>query len=235
MCSALTFARTPQIGLHRTGSIRLLEKGNADRLTEAKQHVAMAALYDDPGLPTTLISAAEVAALHPLVDVSTVEAGIYTTQDGDVCPTLLTTCLAKLAQADGASIVHNAEVDTVTRQPNGTFTVSTVNGALYQADAVVNAAGLWSRKFSRQLGLEDTHPALVIEHQYAITETIPALKGKVRNDGRGVPCTARSRGRSRGRAPPWPSSSRPLILHLPSNPPLDRRCATASACHACAT
>lgn len=180
MCSALTFARTLQIGLHRTGSIRLLEKGNADRLTEAKQHVAMAALYDDPGLPTTLISAAEVAALHPLVDVSTVEAGIYTTQDGDVCPTLLTTCLAKLAQADGASIVHNAEVDTVTRQPNGTFTVSTVNGALYQADAVVNAAGLWSRKFSRQLGLEDTHPALVIEHQYAITETIPALKGKVR-------------------------------------------------------
>jgi dimethylglycine dehydrogenase len=167
--------------------------------------------------------------------VSTVEAGIYTTKDGDVCPTLLTTCLAKLAQADGASIVHNAEVDTVTRQPNGTFTVSTVNGALYQADAVVNAAGLWSRKFSRQLGLEDTHPAFVIEHQYAITETIPALKGKVWNDGRGVPCTARSRGRSRGRAPPWPSSSRPLILHLPSNPPLDRRCATASACHACAT
>lgn len=142
--------------------------------------MAMAALYDDPGLPTTLISAAEVAALHPLVDVSTVEAGIYTTQDGDVCPTLLTTCLAKLAQTDGASIVHNAEVDTVTRQPNGTFTVSTVNGALYQADAVVNAAGLWSRKFSRQLGLEDTHPAFVIEHQYAITETIPALKGKVR-------------------------------------------------------
>jgi len=234
VCSALTFARTPQIGLHRTGSIRLLEKGNADRLTEAKQHVAMAALYDDSGLPTTLISAAEVAALHPLVDVSTVEAGIYTTQDGDVCPTLLTTCLAKLAQADGASIVHNAEVDTVTRQPNGTFTVSTVNGALYQADAVVNAAGLWSRKFSRQLGLEDTHPAFVIEHQYAITETIPALKGKVRTrrPRRALHCAIL---RAISRAPPWQSSSRPLILHPPSNPPLDRRCATASACHACAT
>jgi len=174
------------IGLHITGSIRLIEKGNPDRLTEAKQHVAMAALYDDPGLPTTLITPKEVAALHPLVDTSGVEAGVFTPRDGDVDPTLLTTCIAGLAKADGAEFVHNAEVETIERRSNGTFEVRTGAGAVFKADAVVNAAGLWSRRFSRQLGLEQTHPAFVIEHQYAITETIPALKGKV-GDGERVP------------------------------------------------
>ena len=34
------------IGLHRPGSIRLIEKGNRDRYIEAMQHVAMAKIYD---------------------------------------------------------------------------------------------------------------------------------------------------------------------------------------------
>ena len=42
------------VGLHLTGSIRLIEKGDKDRLLEAKQHVAMAKLYDDPALPTEI-------------------------------------------------------------------------------------------------------------------------------------------------------------------------------------
>ena len=198
------------IGLHITGSIRLIEKGNPDRLTEAKQHVAMAALYDDPGLPTTLITPEEVAALHPLVDTSGVDAGVFTPRDGDVDPTLLTTCVAGLAKADGAEFVHNAEVETIERRSDGTFEarrralrppspllsphpapplapaprltsrppssdprpaarqVRTGAGAVFEADAVVNAAGLWSRRFSRQLGLEQTHPpASVVEHRYS--------------------------------------------------------------------
>ena len=167
------------VGLHITGSIRLIETGNADRMTDAKQHVAMAALYDDPELPTSLISPEEVQALHPLVNVSGVQAGVYTPRDGDVDPTLLTTCIGKLAKQDGAKFVFNAEVDTITRREDGVFEVVTAEGNHYEADAVINAAGLWSRRFSRQLGLESTHPAYVIEHQYAITETIPELKGKV--------------------------------------------------------
>ncbi len=79
-----------------------------------------------PRLPGRLCT--QVAALHPLVDVSTIEAGLYTPQDGDVCPTLLTTCVAKLAKADGASIVYNAEVDTVARNPDGSFAVTTSGG-----------------------------------------------------------------------------------------------------------
>ena len=144
-------------------AIRLIEKGDSDRLLEAKQHVAMAKLYDDPALPTTMISPSEIAAMHPLVDVSGIECGVFTPHDGDVDPTMLTTAISRDAKADGAKFRFNAEVT---------------------ADAVVNAAGLWSRRFSNQLGM--AHPAFVIEHQYAITEAIPELQGRL-GDGQRVP------------------------------------------------
>jgi len=182
------------VGLHITGSIRLIEKGNADRLVEAKQHLAMAALYDDPSLPTQLVSAEEVKALHPLVDVSGIECGLYTPRDGDVDPTLLTTCIAKLAQADGAMLRFNAEVEHISKRQDGGFDVKLAgSGEPLTADVVVNAAGLWSRKFSNQLGM--AHPAFVIEHQYAVTETLPQLKGMV-GDGQRVPVLRDLRGSS---------------------------------------
>ena len=58
------------------------------------------------------------------------------------------------------------------------------------ADVVINCAGLWSRKFSNQLsaatGIAMNHPAFVIEHQYAVTEALPQLEGRL-GDGQRVP------------------------------------------------
>ncbi|KAL1499075.1 hypothetical protein AB1Y20_013590 [Prymnesium parvum] len=176
------------VGLHRTGSIRLIPRGETDRLAEARQHVAMARLYDDPSLPTTLIGAAEVAALHPLVDVSGVECGVYTPKDGDVDPTMLTTCLSKLAAADGAAFRMHSEVREVRRVAAGFEVLLAPREAgeaeVLHADAVVNCAGLWSRRFSAQLGM--AHPAYVIEHQYAISESLPQLRGRLA-EGERVP------------------------------------------------
>eukprot|EP00515_Schizochytrium_aggregatum_P017301 CAMPEP_0202098848 /NCGR_PEP_ID=MMETSP0965-20130614/2104_1 /ASSEMBLY_ACC=CAM_ASM_000507 /TAXON_ID=4773 /ORGANISM="Schizochytrium aggregatum, Strain ATCC28209" /LENGTH=869 /DNA_ID=CAMNT_0048667351 /DNA_START=74 /DNA_END=2683 /DNA_ORIENTATION=+ len=178
------------IGLHRPGSIRIIEKGNTDRLVEAKQHVAMAALYDDPEFPTELLSASEVAALHPLLDSSLVECGVFTPFDGDVDPTSLTNCVARLAKDDGAEIRFNADVTGVSRQPDGRFSVKLAPGPglapdtvldPIECDIVINAAGLWSRNVSDMAPVDPgqaalSHPAFVIEHQYAITETVPEVK-----------------------------------------------------------
>ena len=166
-------------GLHLTGSIRLIEKGDGDRLLEAKQHLAMARLYDDPALPTTMIGADEIARLHPLVDVSNIECGVFTPRDGDVDPTMLTTAIARVATAHGAQFRFNAEVRDVRVRADGRFDVAVGDDEVLSADAVVNCAGLWSRRFSRLL--RDSghpvphHPALVIEHQYAVTESLPKL------------------------------------------------------------
>ena len=186
------------VGLHLTGSIRLIEKGDKDRLLEAKQNVAMAKLYDDPALPTEMLTASEVAALHPLVDISNIECGVWTPKDGDVDPTMLTTAISRRAKAAGAEFKFHAEVQSLARRPDGSgFDVAVQLGGgsaeggeaaavaeTMSADIVINCAGLWSRKFSNQLGM--AHPAFVIEHQYAITEAIPALEGRL-GDGERVP------------------------------------------------
>lgn len=183
------------VGLHITGSIRLIGKGDTDRLTEAKQHLALAKLYDDPALPTSMLTAEEVAAMHPLVDVTNIECGVYTPKDGDVDPTMLTTCISKLAKADGAEFRMNAEVSTVSRRADGVFEVTLAGEVpeVLEADAVVNCAGLWSRKFSNQLGMP--HPAFVIEHQYAVTESLPQLEGRL-GDGQRVPVLRDLKGSS---------------------------------------
>ena len=38
----------------------------------------------------------EIAALHPLLDVTSIECGVWTPRDGDVCPTQLTHAVAPL-------------------------------------------------------------------------------------------------------------------------------------------
>ena len=177
-------------GLHLTGSIRLIEKGDGDRLLEAKQHLAMARLYDDPALPTSMIGADEIARLHPLVDVSNIECGVFTPRDGDVDPTMLTTAISRVATAHGAQFRFNAEVRDVRVRADGRFDVAVGDDEVLSADAVVNCAGLWSRRFSRLLGDSGHpvphHPALVIEHQYAVTESLPELAGRL-GDGERVP------------------------------------------------
>lgn len=161
------------VGLHLTGSIRLVPKGDRDRALEARHHYEMAKLYDDPSLPTSLLSPDEIRALHPLIDTSEIEFGLYTPKDGDIDPTLLTNCVAKLARSHGAEFRFNTEVTSVRRAESGEYVLSCKGGEDLAANIVVNAAGLWSQRFSQQLGL--SHPAMVLEHHYAITESIAEL------------------------------------------------------------
>lgn len=160
------------ISLHTPGSIRIIEKNNKDRLFEAKQHLAMASLYDDPKYKTELISPSEIKFLHPFINVENIEAGLYTPFDGDVDPTQLTNCLAKEAKHNGTEILFNQEVININKIKNE-FIVNTRNDD-YVSDTLINCGGLWSRNISNMLGLYQ--PTMVIEHQYVITENIPITK-----------------------------------------------------------
>lgn len=170
------------VGLHTPGSIRIVDKGNKDRLLEAKQHLAMAKLFDDPAYPTSLISAEEVKALHPLLDIDQVECGLYTPYDGDVDPTSLTNTVARIAREQGTNLRLNAEVVKITeaKTPGNRFAVHVKGDAEpIECDTIVNAAGLWSRNVTDMVpgGIEKlNHPAFVIEHQYAITEVVPQVR-----------------------------------------------------------
>ena len=164
------------IGLHLPGSIRLIEKNHEGRMYEAKQHVNMARLFDGEEFPTTFIDVDEIKEKHPLVCTDNIECGIWTPSDGDIDPTSLTNCVAQLARKAGATIKFNQNVHAITRSQHKTFLVTTETGETFEADAVVNAAGLWSRGVSEMVDPTIAHPAFVIEHQYAITDTMPEIQ-----------------------------------------------------------
>jgi dimethylglycine dehydrogenase len=163
------------IGLHLPGSIRLIEKNHTGRLYEAQQHVDMAQLFDDSEHTTRMIDVDEIQEKHPLVNTDNIECGIWTPSDGDIDPTSLTNCVANIARHAGAKILFNQHVQTI-QKTNNSFQLTTKEGETYEADSVVNAAGLWSRGVTEMMDPSMCHPAFVIEHQYAITDTMPEIQ-----------------------------------------------------------
>lgn len=53
----------------------------------------MASLYDNTEYPTRMICNDEIQELHPLIDTSGVQCGLWTPSDGDIDPTTLTNCV----------------------------------------------------------------------------------------------------------------------------------------------
>merc|ERR1719506_1743542 len=92
-------AEGTELSLHTPGSIRLIEKGNQDRLDEAYHHLGKTRLYADlfGCTPMEMVGPADIAKLHPLVDTSTIECGLYTEGDGHIDPT--SACRAFLTKA----------------------------------------------------------------------------------------------------------------------------------------
>jgi dimethylglycine dehydrogenase len=169
------------ISLHTPGSIRIIEKNNKDRLLEAKQHLSMSMLYDNPEYKTELISANDIKNIHPYVNVSNIECGLYTPYDGDVDSTQLTNCLAKESKENGGKFIFNEEVIDIKKYEDKFVVNTNKNG--YVSDILINCAGLWSRKISNMLNIHQ--PSMVIEHQYVITDdlninkNIPVLRDLV--------------------------------------------------------
>ena len=116
--------------------------------------------------------------MHPLIDLQNVDCGLYTPCDGDIDPTTLTNCVARLAKSHGAKFKLNREVVDIERTSDGDFVVRTSDGSEERGDVLINAAGLWSKQISEMIdpSLSSHHKCYIIEHQYAITEELPELK-----------------------------------------------------------
>ncbi|HKD54059.1 MAG TPA: FAD-dependent oxidoreductase, partial [Steroidobacteraceae bacterium] len=127
------------------------------------------------GMELELISVDEAAKLFPLMNKRHFVGGLYDPIEGHVDPWGVTQAYAKAAQAAGAEIVRHTRVTDLKARPDGSWDVITESGNVH-AEHVVNAGGLWAREVGRMVGLE--LPILAMEHQYLITEDIPALKGQ---------------------------------------------------------
>lgn len=102
-------------------------------------------------LDSRLLSAAEVSKLVPH-GTGQWKGGIYTPSDGRAEPDVATTMMAQAAIQQGAKIVQNCAVRTLTTQAGKVSGVVTDQGEI-RCDQVLLCGGAWSRRFLGNLGV----------------------------------------------------------------------------------
>jgi len=152
---------------HGDGGIRL---ANTEEQMQGYRHFASVAR--GMGVEFEILDAAECARRHPLISTDNLLGGLWDGEDGDIDPAQLCQALAFHARKAGAEVYRNTPVTALTQHKDDTWTVHTDQGDI-DCDIVVNACGYRVNEVGAMMGVH--HPVASMEHQYFITEDIPAI------------------------------------------------------------
>ncbi len=153
---------------HGDGGIRL---ANTEAQMDGYRHFA--SMARGMGVEFEVIDAAECARRHPLISTENLIGGLWDPLDGDIDPAQLCQALARRARAAGAEIHRNTPVTALTQRGDDTWEVETPRGTIH-ADIIVNACGYRVNEVGAMMGVH--HPVASMEHQYFVTEEIPAIR-----------------------------------------------------------
>lgn len=149
-------------GFKRVGSITLALTD--ERMEELKRGASMARSF---GVDIEIISVAEAAKRHPLLDTKDAVGAVYLPKDGQGDPGNIALAMAKGARNRGVRIFENIRVGSIA-QTNGYATGVTTNKGPMTAEVVVNCAGMWGREVGRMAGV--ALPLQACEHFYIVSE-----------------------------------------------------------------
>jgi dimethylglycine dehydrogenase len=155
------------VGLHFTGGLNIAatpERWDFLRADWARHRVL--------GLETELVTPEEIGKLCPIMDTSAVLGAIYDPREGHLDPYGATHAFAKAARRLGAEISLHNRVLELHPTGAGSWSVVTEHGT-FEAEHVVNAAGLWAREVGQLVGVG--LPLVPMEHHYLLTEDLPEL------------------------------------------------------------
>lgn len=152
---------------HGDGGIRL---ANTQAHMQGYRHFA--SMARGMGVEYEVLDAAECARRHPLISTENLLGGLWDGEDGDIDPAQLCQALAFHARKAGAEVYRHTAVTGMTQNADDTWTVETTNGTI-DADIVVNACGYRVNEVGAMMGVH--HPVASMEHQYFVTEDIPAI------------------------------------------------------------
>ncbi|MGJ8544188.1 MAG: GcvT family protein [Sulfitobacter sp.] len=153
---------------HGDGGIRL---ANTEAQMQGYRHFA--SMARGMGVEFEVIDAAECARRHPLISTDNLLGGLWDPMDGDIDPAQLCQALARRARQAGAEIHRNTPVTGLRQLPDDSWIVSTDKGDIH-AEIVVNACGYRVNEVGAMMGVH--HPVTSMEHQYFLTEEIPAIR-----------------------------------------------------------
>ncbi|MEO1422769.1 MAG: FAD-dependent oxidoreductase [Pseudomonadota bacterium] len=152
---------------HGDGGIRL---ANTEAQMQGYRHFA--SMARGMGVEYEVIDAAECARRHPLISTENLIGGLWDGEDGDIDPAQLCQALAFHARKAGADVYRSTAVTGLTQHKDDTWTVHTTKGDI-DCDVVVNACGYRVNEVGAMMGVH--HPVASMEHQYFVTEDIPAI------------------------------------------------------------
>lgn len=154
------------VGFHQTGSLRL-----AANARELELFHVYAPRYVQLDIPFHIRTPAEVATLHPFIDVSGIHGAAHTPTDGHVDPTGATNALATAARKMGTDILRHSPVVAMGKD-NGRWLLETPNGSVRSRHVVV-ATSFWAREMLEPLGVNV--PVFATQHHELITDTLPQI------------------------------------------------------------
>ncbi|MEM8728354.1 MAG: FAD-dependent oxidoreductase [Pseudomonadota bacterium] len=152
---------------HGDGGIRL---ANTEAQMDGYRHFASVAA--GMGVDFEVIDAAECARRHPLISTDNLLGGLWDPHDGHIDPAQLCQALARRARKAGAEVNRHTHVTGLTQHADHSWTVHTDKGDV-RAEIVVNAGGYRCNEIGAMMGV--SHPVASMEHQYFLTEDIPAI------------------------------------------------------------
>lgn len=136
-----------ECGFTRTGFIQIVSATQADQL---KANVAM---HQRIGIPTLIITAADVKRLAPSFATDDFEFAAYEPESGYAMPSDTANALMAAARQRGARLMQGEAVTGIKVAAGKVAGVETTADA-YAAPVVVNAAGAWANQINKMIGLE---------------------------------------------------------------------------------
>nr|WP_321249545.1 FAD-dependent oxidoreductase [uncultured Ruegeria sp.] len=164
---------------HQSGSIRLAH--SKERMQEFERAMSMGRYQ---GIPMEMWTPEEAKERYPFLETHDLEGVLYDPTDGDIDPAQLTQALAKGARDMGQKIIRFCPATGVTQHDDGTWTVHTDKGDI-ACDYVVNAAGYYAQRVGEWFKPYGgrTVPAMVMSHQYLLTDEIPEIQAWSKENG----------------------------------------------------
>ena len=168
---------------HVSGSIRLAH--SKERMQEFQRARGMGRYQ---GMDIDILGVGEIRDRYPFLETHDLAGALYDPNDGDIDPAQLTQALAKGARDMGAKILRFTPATDVTQHDDGSWTVHTEKGDI-ACDYVVNAAGYYAQRVGEMFKPYGgrTVPAMVMEHQYLLTEQIPEIEAWSKEHGGKLP------------------------------------------------
>lgn len=156
------------IGLRRCGYLFML-----DDEADLAQFTRNVALQNAHGVPSRVVTRAEIAELAPEVELTGIIGGTWCPRDGLVDPNGLLQGYVSQARRLGVSLVTNTAATSIEVSGGRVQRVVTNAGAI-DTPAVVIAAGPWSGDVGAMAGV--SLPVQPIRRQIAVTAAIPSLR-----------------------------------------------------------